>query len=281
MKTYLDLDYKSGYLYEYRKTPVEGGGFEMHTSSSGNVSYRKYLKSGVVGRLSSVYLSEGNFGLQLMVAVENDNGKFIIKLQIFSNNGRMDSFVESLLDYLPNLEQGATYRFYPYVMETQNKSGKDVVRRGFSIKHAEVQPDGKVTLGEKVDRYLIFIGKDDVYDPNNPKHLPPLKFIKGLGGKLTPDAVSIAQRKQFYEDLLQKQVERLDANTGRDEPYTPNANPSPPNTAAKNPTSSTPTVSDDVPRAMGSKAQTPTKEPDPIPIINDGIDEMDDDDLPF
>jgi len=226
-----------------------------------------------------MYISDDErFGMQLRVLVENGENSSTMKFPIFSSTGRMDAFVESLVDYMPNLEIGKTYRFFPYAMDTKSASREAIVRRGVSVKYAEVDADGKVTLGDKVEKYLTFIGKDDTYDPNNPTHLPPLNFVQGLNKKFTPDAVSVAQRKQFLEALLQAQVERLDSNATNDQ-AAPQAEAAP---AAKVETpKATSTVSDDVPKAVGAQAAKKSEPAAPANVIADGIDDEDDDDLPF
>lgn len=270
MKNYLELDFRSGSLYEFSSTEKEG--YEKYTSSTGNVTYRRYVKTGVAGKLKAVYISDQEgFGMQLRVIVENPVDWFMIKIPVFTSAGRMDSYLESLLAFLPNMDLGKEYRLFPYSGELEGKNGKTYTSRGFSVKEATVDGDGVVTVGEKVERYLKFIPKDVEVDPNDPTYIPKLDFVKGLNGKPKPSATSLAVQKEFMESLLQEQLERLDTKQEDSSTNTQEA----PKEEAKKPVNTTTVPKSPIKKAILPKASAKA----PLNVVADT--DEDDDDVPF
>lgn len=267
MKHYLELDFRTGLFYGY--SGQEKAGYEEHTSGTGKVSYRKYYKKGIYGSLKSMYIkNDDRFGMQVRIILENGEEWFMLKMPIFSGQGRLDSFMESLIAFLPNMETGTSYRIYTYVLETQNSVGKDVTRRGTSVVEAELNGEGGGTPGAKVEKALHYLKKEDEYDPTDETAIPKLDFKKGLGDKFMPTAISIAVKKDFFEAKLAEQIERLDVNDFDD------------GSAPEAPAQTEP---EEAPKAKApaAKAKAPAAKKPAAKAAVPAIDPEDDDDLPF
>lgn len=236
MKHYLDLDFKTGTFYSYSGTQKDG--YEAHTSSTGNTSYRKFFKKGIYGTLKTAYFKDDEiYGMQVRMILENGNEWFMLKFPIKSSQGRLDSFLESLISYLPNMELGEPYRIFPYRMDVKTDSGKDVTRRGISVVEAFLNNNGFGTPGDKIEKTLRYLSKDEAYDDKlkkDPNVVPKLEF-KPLAGKMMPSAISLAIKTEFFEDILQKQIERLDVQPEQDpEEEVPATKAEAPKNVAKN-----------------------------------------------
>ena len=196
---------------------------------------------------------------QVRMILENGTEWFMLKFPIKSSQGRLDSYMESLAAFLPNLELDKAYRIFPYVMDVTTPAGKEVTRRGVSIVEAELDGAGEGTAGAKVEKALRYLTRDEEYTAAIAKDgtvVPKLDFKAGLGGKFMPSASSIAVKTEFFEDLIQREVTRLDVQPEEDSNETP-ATPAKP--AAK----------------ASAKA-------DPFQDAKVGVEiEVDEDDLPF
>ena len=260
MKNYLELDGKTGTFYHYSGS--EAPGYEAYTSATGNTSYRKYFKKGIYGSLKTAYIKSEDRGVQVRIIMENGTEWYMLKFPIKSSQGRLDSYMESLAAFLPNLELGTEYRIFPYVMDVKTPAGKEVTRRGVSIVEAELDGAGDGTAGAKIQKALRYLTKDEVYTEAVAKDgtvVPKLDFKAGLGGKFMPTASSIAIKTEFFEDLIQREVARLDVQPEQDE------------------TNEAPAVK----QAPAAEAEVAAK-PDKFKDAKVGVEiEVDEDDLPF
>ena len=103
-KNYLQLEYTSGSLFEYSKEVKDG--YVKHTSSKGNDSYRKYHKDGVTGELESVSIFDGKFGKQISMTIKNGEDIYYVPVDIADQKGNVDTYAESLIKFLPQLNKG-------------------------------------------------------------------------------------------------------------------------------------------------------------------------------
>jgi len=270
MKNYLELDFKTATFYSYSSAAKED--YEPYTSSTGTISYRKYFKKGIYGKIKTMYIkADDRFGLQVRIILENGSEWFMLKFPIKSSQGRLDSYMESLASYLPNLQLDTPYRIFPYVMDIKTENGKELTQRGVSIVEAELNGSGQGTPGAKVEKALKYLKRDEVYGleaQKNSSIIPKLEFKAGLAGKFMPTASSLALKTEFFEDLIQREVSRLDMQP--EEEQTDVATP------PTSPSTSPPTS------PQSSTSTTPSAQEDKFKNAKVGVEiEVDEDDLPF
>ena len=103
-KNYLQLEFSTGLFFKYSKNEEQG--YEKHVSTKGNTSYRKYFKDGITGVLESASVYEGSFGNQISLNVKNGNDVYYVPVDIADQKGNVDTYAESLIKFLPQLEKG-------------------------------------------------------------------------------------------------------------------------------------------------------------------------------
>jgi hypothetical protein len=131
---YLQIEFKSGNLFEYSKDQKEG--FEEHKNSKGNLSYRKYHKSGIYGIYKGTTIRDTDFGKEVSVhMVDSDNVNNFINFPLFDQSKNIAAYAESLITVLPAMQQDYVYRILPYSME---KEGSKYKSYGISVKHADM-----------------------------------------------------------------------------------------------------------------------------------------------
>jgi hypothetical protein len=138
MSKYLQLDYKSGFFFEYSTNEKEG--YEKVTSTTGKVGYRKYYKEGVSGVLESVSLYDGKFGKQISMTIKDSDGDLnYLPVDIKDQKGNVAEYAESLTKLLPKLEKGlvVTVRGYNFLPE-----GQKYKKVGISITVADTKLQG-------------------------------------------------------------------------------------------------------------------------------------------
>ena len=103
-KNYLQLEFGSGLFFDYSKDEKQG--YDKHTSTKGNVSYRKYYKEGITGVLESVSIYEGKFGNQISMNIKDGDNVYYVPVDIADQKGNVDTYAESLICFLPQLVKG-------------------------------------------------------------------------------------------------------------------------------------------------------------------------------
>lgn len=191
-KVYLNVEFSSGRAFEYSKEEKEG--YEKHTSSKGNVSFRKYYK-GVTGVLESVSIRDTNFGQQVSLTLNDGDTVQYLPFSIYSPSGNVDnSFMESLITLLPNMNKGTRYTITPYNFTPENEQ---YAKTGVSVKDE---------VGGKVEKALSFsYYKDGKLVPGD---IPAIEWVKKLG-KNRPSAVSLEKKDSFLLEILEREVARL------------------------------------------------------------------------
>ena len=67
---------------------------------------RKYYKDGVTGVLESVSIYEGKFGNQISMNIKNGDDVYYVPVDIADQKGNVDTYDESLIKLLPQLNKG-------------------------------------------------------------------------------------------------------------------------------------------------------------------------------
>ena len=210
MSTYLQVDFKTGTAFQYSGSHKEG--FEEHTNSKGDVSYRKYFKKGVFGTLQNASVRDSKIGPQLQIALKVGDEYTYLQTSLHDQKGNIADFAESLIRFLPNLEKGKDYRFFPYVLTAENQRKYDVEQgkeprkkyydsRGFSIKLADLTT---LTVTDKVE---AAIGYNKPEEKDEAK-IPAIEWEDGATeGKKVPEPVSVAIKKKFLTAQLKEATE--------------------------------------------------------------------------
>jgi len=191
-KNYLQLEFGSGMFFDYSKDEKEG--HEKHTSSKGNVSYRKYYKEGVSGVLESVSIYEGKFGNQISMNIKDGDNVYYVPVDIADQRGNVDTYAESLIKLLPLLNKGdkVTVRGYNFTPDGEKyaKIGISITANGEKLKSAMTNAyykDGNLVAGD----------------------IPAIAWKKDALGKNKPTAVSLEAKDDYLLESLKAQTERL------------------------------------------------------------------------
>ena len=192
-KNYLQLEFTSGLLFEYSKDDKQG--YEKHTSTKGNVSYRKYFKDGVIGELDSASIYEGSFGNQISLNIKNGEDVYYVPVGIADQKGNVDTYAESLIKLLPQLNKGdkVTVKGYNFTPE-----GDKYAKIGVSI-----SVDGTKIKSEMTNAYY---NKEGVLVDGD---IPALVWKKDALGKTKPSAVSQEAKNDYLLEVLKVQTDRL------------------------------------------------------------------------
>lgn len=191
-KNYLQLEFGSGQFFDYSKDEKEG--YVKHTSTKGNVSYRKYQKDGVSGVLESVSIYEGKFGNQISMNIKDGDNVYYVPVDIADQKGNVDTYAESLIKVLPKLNKGdnitvSGYNFTPEG-DKYSKIGISVKVNGEKIKgltNAYTDKDGKAVAGD----------------------IPGITWKKDALGKNKPTAVTLEAKNDYLLGVLKSETDRL------------------------------------------------------------------------
>lgn len=192
-KNYLQLEFGSGLFFEYSKEEKQG--YDKHTSSQGNVSYRKYYKDGITGVLESVSIYEGKFGNQISMNIKDGDTVYYVPVDIADQKGNVDTYAESLIKFLPQLEKGMNlsvraYNFTP--------DGEKYAKIGISF-----SVNGEKIKSEMTNAYINKEGNLVEGD------IPAITWKKDALGKNKPTAVSLESKNDYLLEVLKVQTDRL------------------------------------------------------------------------
>lgn len=134
-----------GVLYQSSRDPKEG--FEEHMNEkTGAVSYWRVLWNGIEGYLSDIFVLEQemngaktNF---LFIKISDEEGNYVIKVPLMTSRGGINSYVKSLVRYLPNIDLKRKIVINP----AHIKKGEQYAPGNFFISYARETPDGKDEL---------------------------------------------------------------------------------------------------------------------------------------
>ena len=192
-KNYLQLEFGSGLFFDYSKEEKQE--YEKHTSTKGNVSYRKYYKDGVTGILESASIYEGKFGNQISLNIKSGEDVYYVPVDIADQKGNVDTYAESLIKFLPQLNKGInlTIKGYNFTPE-----GDKYPKIGISL-----SVDGAKIKSEMTNAYTnkagVFVEGD----------IPALMWKKDALGKNKPTAVSLEAKNDYLLNVLKEQTDRL------------------------------------------------------------------------
>lgn len=134
-----------GVLYQSSRDPKEG--FEEHINEkTGAVSYWRVFRNGIEGYLSDIFVLEQemngaktNF---LFIKISDEEGNYVIKVSLMTSRGGINSYVKSLVRYLPNIDLKRKIVINP----EHTKKGEQYAPGKFFISYARETPDGKDEL---------------------------------------------------------------------------------------------------------------------------------------
>lgn len=134
-----------GVLYQSSRDPKEG--FEEHINDkTGAVSYWRVFWNGIEGYLSDIFVLEQemngaktNF---LFIKISDEEGNYVIKVPLMTSRGGINSYVKSLVRYLPNIDLKRKIVINP----SHTKKGEQYAPGNFFISYARETPDGKDEL---------------------------------------------------------------------------------------------------------------------------------------
>lgn len=192
-KNYLQLEFSTGLFFIYSKDEKQG--YDKHTSTKDNVSYRKYFKDGITGVLESVSIYEGKFGNQISINIKNGEDVYYVPIDITDQKGNVDTYAESLIKFLPQLGKGMniTVKAYNFIPE-----GDKYSKIGISL-----SIDGQKVKPEMTNAYY---NKEGVLVEGD---IPAIAWKKDALGKNKPTAVSLEAKNDFLLEVLKVQTERL------------------------------------------------------------------------
>ena len=192
-KNYLQLEFGSGLFFEYSKEEKQG--YDKHVSTAGNVSYRKYYKDGVSGILESISIYDGKFGKSISMNIKNGDDVYYVPVDIADQKGNVDTYAESLIKFLPQLEKGMniSVRGYNFTPE-----GDKYAKIGISV-----SVDGEKLKANMTNAYYNKEGELVSGD------IPALVWKKDALGKNKPSAVSQEAKNDHLLTVLKEQTDRL------------------------------------------------------------------------
>lgn len=190
-KIYLQLEFGSGKFYSYSKE--EKNGYEKHTSSKGNVSYRKYYDR-IEGRLDGVAVVKTKFGEVLDFRFVNNDVLIHCPYQLYDQKGHISTFGEASIKYLPELKKGEKYTMTPYNFLPEGE------------KYSKVGVSFKDENGVKITPSLrnSYYKNGELIDGD----IPAVKWVEKRG-KNMPDLVSLEEKTDYLYNVIQKNLEKL------------------------------------------------------------------------
>jgi hypothetical protein len=192
-KNYLQLEFSTGLFFKYSKNEEQG--YEKHVSTKGNTSYRKYYKEGITGVLESVSIYEGSFGNQISMNIKNGEDVYYVPVDIADQKGNVDTYAESLIKFLPQLEKGMNVSVRAYNFKPE---GEQYAKIGVSIS----------VNGEKLKSSLTnaYTNKEGVLVEGD---IPAIVWKKDALSKNKHTAVSLEAKNDYLLEVLKVQTDRL------------------------------------------------------------------------
>lgn len=134
-----------GVLYQSSRDPKEG--FEEHINDkTGAVSYWRVFWNGIEGYLSDIFVLEqemnGAKTNSLFIKISDEEGNYVIKVPLMTSRGGINSYVKSLVRYLPNIDLKRKVVINP----AHARKGDQYAPGNFFISYARETPDGKDEL---------------------------------------------------------------------------------------------------------------------------------------
>jgi hypothetical protein len=190
-KIYLQLEFGSGKFYSYSKEEKEG--YAKHTSSKGNVSYRKYYDR-VEGHLDGVAVVQTKFGEVLDFRFVYHDTQIHCPYQLYDQKGHISTFGEAAIKFLPELKKGEYYIMTPYNFTPEDS------------KYAKVGVSFKNESGTKIIPSLTnsYYKNGELVEGN----IPAVKWVEKRG-KNMPDIASLEEKTDYLYNVIQDNLEKL------------------------------------------------------------------------
>jgi hypothetical protein len=163
-----------GVLYQSSRDPKEG--FEEHINDkTGAVSYWRVFWNGIEGYLSDIFVLEQemngaktNF---LFIKISDEEGNYVIKVPLMTSRGGINSYVKSLVRYLPNIDLKRKIVINP----AHTKKGEQYAPGNFFISYARdiirmVRMDGLTGLRARI----LWVTRSLIIPP---KTLSPIRYL--------------------------------------------------------------------------------------------------------
>lgn len=190
---YLQVDYKTGNIFQYSKTIQEG--YESHINTKGVESWRKIYKKGLYAKLEGVSVRDTDFGKEISIATKLGNGdNAYLSLPLFDQKKNLASYAESFIAVLPSLKSGEAYRFFPYNMKGENDKYAKV---GVSVVLADLSNESVIEGADKPSKLTYSYVKDGVEVKGD---IPAIVWEEDFDGSKSMNAK--AKNKFLYDTLL-------------------------------------------------------------------------------
>lgn len=216
---FLKIEGSTGICYESSKEPKEG--FEKTETKNPQggtvVSYRKYMKGGVFGRLEAMYDKEIKWGNKkinsICVVFVDGEDRYSVDIPLYDQKIQITSYAESFISYMPSLEKDKAYRFFPYAIENKDnldKNGNPRKNYGISIAIARLS-DRAVDKENKIEK-LTYEKYDRVKDEKIPGDIPLIDWELGVDGvTLVPNK---GKRSRFLYNKMKEHAIDFSGSAG-------------------------------------------------------------------
>jgi len=198
---YLQVDYKTGNIFQFSKTNQEG--YESHINTKGTESWRKIYKKGLYAKLEGVSIRDTDFGKEISLYTKVANGDTAyLNFPLLDQKKNLASYAESLITVLPSLKIGESYRFYPYNIKGENDKYANV---GVSVVLANLATESVIEGAEKPKRLSYTYTKEGVEVKGD---IPAVIWEEDFDGSRTMNSKA---KNKFLYDILNGYVARIGA----------------------------------------------------------------------
>lgn len=124
---YLQINYKSGDVYEKSKDPKEGFEENKYTdpeSGEQRTNYHKKYKENLSGKLTDVRYTPSPYGDKISFTLKDGDENYIFQMNFENKFGNIDDFALDFICKCPNLEKGGYYTVSPFVYTPEPEEGK-------------------------------------------------------------------------------------------------------------------------------------------------------------
>lgn len=190
---YLQVEFKSGLLFQYSKDSKEG--FEEHKSTKNKISYRKYWKGGLYGVYRGTSIRVSDFGKEISIHMIDKGGDNVyVSLPLFDQQKNIAAYAESYISIISSMELNYVYRIYPYAMENE----RGYKNYGVSIRHADMH-DETIREDHLLDKLSFSYEKKsgEVISGD----VPMIKWTKDFDGSMKKDC---SERNEYLYNVLMK-----------------------------------------------------------------------------
>lgn len=202
---YLQVDFKTGNIFQFSKTQQEG--YESHTNTKGTETFRKVYKKGLYAKLEGVSIRDSNFGKEVSVTTKLSNGDTAyLNFPLFDQNKNIANYAESFISILPSLKIGESYRFFPYNMKGENDKYANI---GISVVLADVANEVVIEGAEKPARLTYsYTSKDGKVVKGD---IPAVLWEEDVDGSVSMNSKD--KKKYLYEVLTKYSTSQTQSST--------------------------------------------------------------------